>query len=122
MKRVLCFILSIILIMTSTIVIMPSETLAVASVTNFDYTGAVQTFTVPYDGLYTMEVWGAQGGIAYGSYEGGKGAYSKGTVELKTGTTLYVYVGGQGGATGTGTSTGVVAGGFNGGGNGIIAR
>lgn len=30
---------------------------------NFDYTGAVQTFTAPRDGTYKLEVWGAQGGV-----------------------------------------------------------
>ena len=38
----------------------------------FGYTGGVQTFTVPYTGVYKLEVWGAQGGSVSG-YAGGKG-------------------------------------------------
>ncbi|MBQ8132655.1 MAG: hypothetical protein IJ193_09200 [Bacilli bacterium] len=44
----------------------------------FNYTGGEQVFTVPYDGEYTLEVWGAQG-----EYSGGYGGYSKGTISLK---------------------------------------
>ena len=75
---------------------------------NFAYTGGQQTLTVPYTGTYKLEVWGAQGGnnTTQGG-SGGKGGYSQGTISLNSGTTIYVYVGGQGS-----TSTG----GFNGGG------
>jgi len=58
----------------------------------FDYTGAVQTFTVPVTGEYTLEVWGAQGGHS-GHNIGGNGGYSKGTIQLTAGQTLSVYVG-----------------------------
>ena len=58
----------------------------------YEYTGGVQTFTVPSNGEYTLEVWGAQGGHA--TY-GGKGGYSQGTLTLTTGTNLYIQVGGQ---------------------------
>lgn len=40
----------------------------------FDYTGEEQTFTAPADGVYKLQVWGAQGGSYNTSYaEGGKG-------------------------------------------------
>ena len=29
---------------------------------NYDYTGAEQTYIVPYDGIYKLETWGASGG------------------------------------------------------------
>lgn len=67
-----------------------SETTAAPQV--FAYTGSVQSYTAPADGLYKLEAWGAQGG---GS-NGGKGGYSYGTLELSRGDTIYVYVGGQG--------------------------
>ena len=40
----------------------------------FDYTGRLQTFTAPADGVYKLQVWGAQGGSYNTSYaEGGNG-------------------------------------------------
>ena len=65
----------------------------------FTYTGSVKSFTVPWDGNYTLEVWGAQGCSYSGdglNITGGKGGYSKGTKNISTGTTLYVMVGQQG--------------------------
>jgi hypothetical protein len=50
-------------------------------------------------GRYSLEVWGAQGGndTTYpDTCFGGRGGYSKGTVQLRTKTTIYVYVGGSG--------------------------
>ena len=83
--------------------------------TDFSYTGSVQTKTLK-PGTYKIECWGAQGG-SYNSttYYGGKGGYSVGELTVDTQTTLYIYVGGQG--TG-GTSAGAKAGGFDGGGSG----
>ncbi|NEM99038.1 glycine-rich protein, partial [Pontibacter burrus] len=64
----------------------------------FNFTGSVQTFTVPVTGKYTLETWGAQGGndLKVPNQFGGRGGYSKGEVTLTAGTTLYIYVGGQG--------------------------
>ena len=44
---------------------------------SFSYSGGVQTFIVPYTGLYKLEVWGAQGGTKYSGI-GGKGGHSGG--------------------------------------------
>lgn len=87
---------------------------------NFDYTGAVQSVTLP-KGTYKLECWGAQGGnrsqdSASATITGsGLGGYSIGTLTLTQLTTCYIYVGGQGGMS---SSTGnvKVEGGFNGGG------
>lgn len=56
---------------------------------NFDYTGSPNTFSVLYSAEYKIELWGAQGG----NTTGGKGAYVRGTITIKKGTDMYVYVG-----------------------------
>lgn len=86
----------------------PYTTVKTGDILNYDYTGAVQTVTLP-KGTYKLECWGAQGGYRSGSSYGGHGGYSVGTITLKKATTLYVYVGGSG-------NTGGTSGGFNGGG------
>lgn len=58
---------------------------------DFPYTGDVQTYKVKADGVYKIELWGAQGGNV-----GGKGAYTSGNIKLNSGDTLYFYVGGMG--------------------------
>ena len=58
---------------------------------NFAYTGAYQTFTVPYTGDYRIELYGARG-----SYSGKNGAYVYGNIHLARGENLYIYVGGGG--------------------------
>lgn len=89
---------------------------------NFAYTGGMQEFIVPIDGLYLLEVWGAQGGD-YGSYynkPGGLGGYTKGYVLLKKGNKLYICVGGAGRQYGAPNGTEYsVNGGYNGGGGAI---
>lgn len=88
------------------------------SVITFPYTGGTQEFTVPYDGLYQLEVWGAQGGAAQEkigvNFSGGLGGYAKGKVYLTQNTILYVVVGGQGGSNPEWENPG----GYNGGGAG----
>lgn len=88
----------------------------VGTAQNFDYTGNVQSVLLPA-GKYKLQCWGAQGGsnAAASSYgiteqEGGKGGYSEGVLTLTSPTTVYVFVGGQGGSSGNG--------GWNGGGGG----
>ena len=80
---------------------------------NFDYTGAVQEWTVPATGTYKIEVWGAEGGSYSSKYCGGYGGYSVGEVKLLNGTKLYINVGGKGELA----SAGAKKGGYNGGGN-----
>ena len=79
------------------------------------------TFTAPATGRYKLETWGAQGGNA-SSYIGGYGGYSVGTINLKKGNLLYVYIGGKGGnnchAPGDKIPT-YCSSGYNGGGKGV---
>ncbi|WP_081784381.1 fimbrillin family protein [Segatella paludivivens] len=67
---------------------------------NYDYTGAVQTFTAPYTGTYKVECWGAQGGTIpnqnFAYPNGGLGGYTSGNINLLSGTILYIYVGQKG--------------------------
>lgn len=94
---------------------------------NFAYTGAVQTFTAPYDGKYKVEAWGASSGIEMrdGALAGevymGNGGYATGMVQLNRDDKLYLAVGAQG-ENGDGSDTPKTyhpAGGWNGGGNGL---
>lgn len=84
-------------------------------VLNYDYTGGVQSVTLP-EGTYKLEVWGAEGGTAINNY-GGYGGYSVGTLTLTDeSTVLYIQVGGY--PASVGDDRVVVPGGYNGGGNG----
>ena len=65
----------------------------------FEYTNAAQPFDVIVTGYYKFEVWGAEGGYRSSQSYSGKGGYSAGTIKLNAGDKLYVYTGGQGGAT-----------------------
>lgn len=81
-------------------------------VRDYSYTGNYQTFLVPYDGVYRIELWGANGGIDPTSptaYRGSGGAYTAGDISLKKGQRLYFYIGGQ-------PSSNSYDGGWNGGG------
>ena len=92
----------------------------------YEYVGHVQTFEVPYDGNYKIELWGAQGGNGYLNIQRritpaylldgpAKGAYVSGNILLNSDETLYVYVGGKGN---DGIEVGINAeGGWNGGGS-----
>ena len=72
----------------------------------FEYKGSIESFTVPVDGTYTLECWGA------GAKHGGK---SEGNYQAQKNQILYICVGGKG----TDGSTSVKGvGGYNGGGNG----
>lgn len=102
-----------------------NQTCIIGKQWQFKYTGAEQIFTVPCKGVYTLEVWGAQGGFAkYGDYtnNGGKGGYSTGQKTLEANTKIYIYVASQGGgATGTATTgTADDKNGYNGGGYGCV--
>lgn len=88
---------------------------------SFSYTGGMQSFTVPADGIYKLEVWGAVGasGGDWNGNPGGTGGYSVGYKTLKKGTTLYICCGGYG--KGSWASYGA-DGGYNGGGYGRCAE
>ena len=68
---------------------------AVGSYQEFGYTGGMQSVTIPADGIYKLEVYGAKGGDAPGN-SGGLGGYSIGYKQLAKGQIIYICVG-QGG-------------------------
>ena len=72
----------------------------------FEYKGSTEAFTVPVDGTYTLECWGA--GVS-------KGGKSQGDYQTQKNQILYICVGGMG-TLHNGEAPGV--GGYNGGGNG----
>lgn len=87
-----------------------------SQVTTFNFTGGIQTFTVPCGvNSVFIQSWGGQGGsgapggnsVAGGP--GGLGGYAEGFLTVNPGDVLNVFVGGQGATP---------AGGFNGGANG----
>ena len=76
----------------------------------FEYKKSIESFTVPVDGTYTLECWGA------GPSKGGK---SEGNYKAQKNQILYICVGGKGtDATGPNGKSGIGLGGYNGGGNG----
>ncbi len=95
--------------LVATITVTPVTGLATPIVTTFNFTGAVQTYTVPA-GVTSINLksWGAQGNNNAGGIVGGLGGYAEGNLAVTAGQVLNVYVGG--GAT---TS---INGGYNGGG------
>lgn len=62
---------------------------------NFNGTDSCEEWTVPMDGEYQLELWGAQG-ASLGTGEGGKGAYVSGNIKLTKGDKYYLCVGKQG--------------------------
>lgn len=92
-------------------------TLIVPDSITFNFTGALQNFTVPNGvSLVTLKVWGAQGGDSQAcnpnpiQTDGGLGGYSEANYNVIPGQILRVYVGGKGNSNGTA--------GWNGGGSG----
>ena len=72
----------------------------------FSFKSSTESFTVPVDGTYTLECWGA------GVSQGGK---SQGDYQAQKNQVLYICVGGKGTE---GNTAGIGIGGYNGGGNG----
>ena len=72
----------------------------------FSYKASTESFTVPVDGTYTLECWGA------GVSQGGK---SQGYYQAQKNQVLFICVGGKGTE---GTIADIGIGGYNGGGNG----
>lgn len=97
---------------------------SVGSYSAFNYTGGMQQVTIPADGIYKLEVYGAQGGSVVANQgtsneitiSGGKGGYSVGYKKLTKGTVLYICVGGAGAGNWRNGATHLVNGGYNGGG------
>jgi hypothetical protein len=80
--------------------------------TIFNYTGAVQTYTVPVGvSTISVDVAGAKGGQKDATYIGGKGGRVQALVPVTPGEVLQVFVGGAGATAST-----VASGGYNGGG------
>ena len=83
----------------------------------FNFTGSVQTLTLPI-GVWGIQCWGANGGSITSAGGSGIGGYSFGQLTVTSpGTLLNIFVGGQGNPA-TGTSAVAGAGGWNGGGGG----
>lgn len=65
----------------------------------FEYENEAQTFTVPYSGVYKIELWGASGGCYNQNgcaQNSGKGGYVSGEIELLKDKELYLYIGEEG--------------------------
>lgn len=69
-------------------------------------TTGIQTWTVPTNGTYRIEVWGGQGAANTGVTVGGKGARLRGDFVLKVGQVLKIVVGQMGAKTTSGGSSG----------------
>ncbi len=80
--------------------------MSIVQTLNFNYTGTVQAWTVPRNGYYKLEAWGAQGWTVLDGV-GGCGGYAAGNIRLTKGQVLYIFIGGSG-----------YNGGYNGGGSG----
>lgn len=70
----------------------------------FSYSGRAETYTVPYGGIYSLSLSGAQGG-SYGSHAGGAGGSVTGRFYLYKGEKLTVTVGGKDGYNGGGKAS-----------------
>ena len=62
----------------------------------FNYTGSIQSWTVPADGTYQIAAYGAQGGNVDANNQGGLGAAIRGEFEFTAGTQLQILVGQKG--------------------------
>lgn len=71
---------------------------------SFAYSGKEQSYVVPYTGLYTLTVNGAQG-KGYGDYSGGYGGKVVGRVWLEKGEKITYNIGSQNGYNGGGSAT-----------------
>ena len=89
--------------------------------TTYNYTGNVQSYTVPAAGVYELKVWGGRGGDCSSNWgesaSGGQGGITTTYALLDKDDILYIYVGGNG-STSSGAGSGNVSGGWNGGAHG----
>lgn len=68
----------------------------VDTVYDFQYTGSYVPFTIPADGIYEFEVWGAKGGDASNGTQvgkGGLGGHAKGYRKMTKGEKIYIFNG-----------------------------
>lgn len=100
---------------------------SVSSPNEFSYPGFYK-YTIPQNGYYRFEAWGAQGGNAIFNdggniieTEGGPGAYGAGIAYFLAGTEIYVTIGEAGTGRSIETVGSVIYGGYNGGGNGFTS-
>lgn len=70
----------------------------------FDYNSQTQKFTIPCDGEYTFEVYGAAG-ASYGNNPGGYGGKTVATFTLEVGNIINIYTGGKGSGTNGGSNS-----------------
>ena len=100
------------------VTVAPTCSYAVGKYWDYNYVGRMQSFTVPCNGTYQIQVYGAQGG-SNGS-TGGAGGYAVGNKVANKNTVWYIGVGGAGGTANSSDSTQQTAGGgWNGGASGI---
>ena len=81
---------------------------------DFPYTGNYVQFTIPQDGIYEFEVWGASGAAAKVDSlvaEGGLGGHSQGYKRMKKDDVIYIFNGGSPNGTSSGANGG--GGGYN---------
>lgn len=71
--------------------------IASQTVAEYAYTGNYETFIVPKDGIYKIELWGSGGEIYENVHSEtvGKGGYTSGNIYLTEGEKLYIYVGNE---------------------------
>lgn len=70
----------------------------ITTVYDFPFTGSYVPFTIPADGIYEFEVWGASGANATKNDiigEGGLGGHAKGYKKMTKGEVIYIYNGGK---------------------------
>lgn len=92
------------LLLYSCLAISPAMFAQVVTNDTFNFTGSMQTFSVPACVTsVTITCYGAQGGNAVVGGTGGLGGMATGVLNVTTGQSLYVYVGGQNGYNGGGT-------------------
>lgn len=80
---------------------------AVDTTWEFNYSGTIQNFNVPYKGIYKIEAYGAKGGTANNNVIGGNGSYISGTILFNKNDQLTVTVGGQNGYNGGGAGNSI---------------
>ena len=81
---------------------------------DFPYTGNYVQFSIPQDGIYEFEVWGASGAAAKVDSlvaEGGLGGHSRGYKKMKKDEVVYIFNGGSPNGTSSGANGG--AGGYS---------